>query len=161
MPAPRDGRVRQLGELVDPLRGRTGTHLPPARAHLRAAKEDYRAQAPPDARFSRKLAAFLRNQFWGWLWSYVRFCFGPRHRFQSYSGTGEAEQIAELIESVAPHFTIHLGDVYYVGDEEEMKTNCLGQAPVGSDVRGVCWPPGSVGSFALNGNHEMYANGKA
>ena len=89
MPAPRDGKVRQLGELVDPLRRRTGTHLPPARAHLRAVKEDYRAQAPPGAPFSRKLAAFLRNQFWGWLWSYVRFRFRPRHRVQRYSRTGD------------------------------------------------------------------------
>jgi len=194
MAAPREGRVRQLNELVDPLRGKRGTHLPPARAHLRAMKEDYRTQAPPDAPFSRKLTAFLRNQIWGWVWSYIRFRFGPRHRFQTYarpedngiyllsgsfgedpgdapvrvsiagdwaSGTAEAEQIADLIGNAAPHFTIHLGDVYYVGDEEEMKTNCLGQPPEGSDKRGVCWPSGSVGSFALNGNHEMYANGDA
>jgi hypothetical protein len=28
-------------------------------------------------------------------------------------------------------------------------------------MRSVLWPVGSVGSFALNGNHEMYANGNA
>ncbi len=185
---------RQLSDLVDPLRRQTGTHLPAGRAHLRVAKEAYRAEVPPDASFPRKLAAFLRNQVWGWVWSYVRFRFGPRHKFQDYSGTGdngiyslagssgdgaddgsvrvslagdwasgtlESETIAELIQAGAPHITIHLGDVYFVGDEDEMKTNCLGQAPAGSNLRGVRWPSGSVAAFALNGNHEMYANGNA
>jgi len=152
--------------------------------------EDYRTQAPPHARFPEKLNAFVRNQIWGWFWNYVKFRFGPRHRFQTYSGSGdngiyplacsphdksadesadapirlsvagdwasgtaEAELIAELMERSEPHFTIHLGDVYYVGDEDEMRTNCLG--------RRVKWPIGSMGSFALNGNHEMYANGHA
>src|SRR2546426_2837359 len=58
-----------------------------------------------------------------------------------------------------PHYTIHLGDVYYVGDREEVDENCLGTAP--PDGAAVTWPLGSNGSFALNGNHEMYANGNA
>lgn len=193
MSTPRLGTPRQLSDLVDSMRRQSGVHLPPARAHLRVAKEAYRAEVPPDAPFPRKLAAFLRNQVWGWVWSYIRFRFGPRHNFQHYSapdngiyplagstggqpdngsvrvsvagdwasGTFESEKIAELMEGNAPHFTVHLGDVYFVGDEDEMKTNCLGEAPAGSNLRGVKWPYGSVGAFALNGNHEMYANGDA
>ena len=54
-------------------------------------------------------------------------------------------------------YTIHLGDVYYVGDEDEIRENCFGVSEHGFD--GVVWPHGSKGSFAMNGNHEMYANG--
>src|SRR5215831_5898180 len=75
------------------------------------------------------------------------------------TGTEESEQIAERIRDFLPHYTLHIGDVYYAGDKDEVETNCLGQAPRGSNRRGVEFPPGSIGSFAMNGNHEMYANG--
>jgi len=58
-----------------------------------------------------------------------------------------------------PDYTIHLGDVYYVGDDQEVEENCLGRTEYG--YHGVHWPKGKVGSFAMNGNHEMYANGNA
>ncbi|HWB87436.1 MAG TPA: metallophosphoesterase [Bryobacteraceae bacterium] len=79
------------------------------------------------------------------------------------TGTLEALTIANLMcnnkpDSAKPDFTIHLGDVYYVGDDQEIDENCLGQPGNGYD--GVKWPHGNRGSFALNGNHEMYANGK-
>ena len=49
-----------------------------------------------------------------------------------------------------PHLTIHLGDVYYAGtgDEEEQLLVKL-------------WPKGSIGSLALNSNHEMYSGAGA
>jgi hypothetical protein len=50
-----------------------------------------------------------------------------------------------------PDYTIHLGDTYYVGDKKEIRNNFLPNASF--------WPYGNVGSFALNGNHEMYSNG--
>ncbi len=53
----------------------------------------------------------------------------------------------------SPDFTIHLGDIYYVGTKKEVRENMLGGR--------VLWPIGSRGSFALNANHEMYARGKA
>jgi hypothetical protein len=56
-----------------------------------------------------------------------------------------------------PDLTIHLGDVYYVGDEPEIQENCFGVRR--GDFDGVEWRQGQQGSFALNGNHEMYANG--
>jgi hypothetical protein len=55
-----------------------------------------------------------------------------------------------------PDYTIHLGDVYYVGDRPELKQNCLNEP---KSKKGVEWQHGSKGSFALNGNHEMYACG--
>jgi calcineurin-like phosphoesterase family protein len=75
------------------------------------------------------------------------------------TGTIESYWVAEQMRAFAPHYTIHLGDVYYVGEPAEVDENCLGKAP--EDVAGVVWPSGSIGSFALNGNHEMYANGNA
>ncbi|PYO82571.1 MAG: hypothetical protein DMD65_08360 [Gemmatimonadetes bacterium] len=75
------------------------------------------------------------------------------------AGTVESYWVAEQMRAFDPHYTIHLGDVYYVGDREEVDENCLGTAP--SDGAAVTWPLGSNGSFALNGNHEMYANGNA
>lgn len=56
------------------------------------------------------------------------------------------------------YFWLTLGDVYYVGDASEVAENCFGTPT--DDFAGVTWPHGTRGSFALNGNHEMYAKGK-
>jgi hypothetical protein len=48
-----------------------------------------------------------------------------------------------------PHITIHLGDVYYSGTSEQEQTKLV-------DI----WPKGSIGSFTLNSNHEMYSGAK-
>lgn len=73
------------------------------------------------------------------------------------TGTDEAQEIANNMMLSNPELTIHLGDVYYVGEPSEVKENCLGQnTPL---YKGVLWPKGSKGSFALNGNHEMYSGG--
>jgi hypothetical protein len=53
-------------------------------------------------------------------------------------------------ESVAD-YTIHLGDVYYVGDKTEIEENFGNESS---------WHYGTKSSFALCGNHEMYSNGK-
>lgn len=67
-------------------------------------------------------------------------------------GTKEAFDVGECIRRESPEFTIHLGDVYYVGEKTEIQKNMLGGL--------VQWPIGSRGSFALNANHEMYSRGK-
>ncbi len=77
------------------------------------------------------------------------------------TGTDESAEVAAMMTSSAPHYTIHLGDVYYVGRVDEVKENCLGQPDPDRSFIPCCWPIGSVGSFALNGNHEMYALGEA
>ena len=134
------------------------------------------------------LAAFTakgRN----WIWEYLLHRIGPRHRFQVYAngnpdqgvyklkgdhgeirialagdcatGTDEAESVSKLIISFKPHYTIHLGDVYYVGGPDEVDENFLGIKNPRHSFEPCLWPNGSHGSFALNGNHEMYARGFA
>ena len=75
------------------------------------------------------------------------------------TGTDEAFRIAEIIKSRDPHYTIHLGDVYFVGDPAEVNENFLGVANPRHDYTPCTWPIGANGAFALNGNHEMYARG--
>lgn len=57
-----------------------------------------------------------------------------------------------------PHYTIHLGDIYYVGLPSEIQHCCLGVKPPWAE-RGVRWPKGQHGSFAIPGNHELYSRG--
>jgi Calcineurin-like phosphoesterase len=68
--------------------------------------------------------------------------------------TGEppALSIKAAIENRSPDYTIHLGDTYYAGFEDEISHNLI-----------ACWPGGVQyeKSFALNGNHEMYSGGNA
>jgi len=77
------------------------------------------------------------------------------------SGTDEAAGVANHIAAFDAHYTIHLGDVYYVGDQDETGENFLGIPNPRNYYEPCRWPQGSLGSFALNGNHEMYALGKA
>ena len=46
------------------------------------------------------------------------------------TGTDEAQKVAERVADFAPDYTIHLGDVYFVGDAEEVRENFLGERPV-------------------------------
>ncbi len=76
------------------------------------------------------------------------------------TGTDEAEQVTIRMAEQNPHYTIHLGDVYYVGDDPELRQHCLGE-DTDPKYKPVKWRAGTDGSFALNGNHEMYALGGA
>jgi len=135
------------------------------------------------------LAAFASTRTFTWIWEYVSLRLGPRHRFPTYAksdadqgvygmpgsdtevrialagdwatGTDEAHHIADLITAFDPHYSIHLGDVYYTGGHPEADENFLGVENPKNQYKACCWPPGSLGSFALNGNHEMYARGFA
>ena len=144
------------------------------------------AKAGKGARYSA-FAAFLPNNL-GWLIAYLSYALTPKIAFPTYpsgargpqagifdlaapdgrplriaiagdwaNGTRDSWIIGQSIKKADPDLTIHLGDVYYVGDETEIATNCLGKG--GHGHRGVRWPHGGRGSFALNGNHEMYAKG--
>ncbi len=66
-----------------------------------------------------------------------------------------------MIVAFNPHYAIHLGDVYYVGDRNEVDENFLGIKNEHNNFEPCLWPKGLLGSFALNGNHEMYARGFA
>ena len=73
------------------------------------------------------------------------------------TGTQEAAQVAESMAAGVPDYTIHLGDIYYVGDDTEVRENFLGTLM--NQYSPVAWPKGAVGTFALPGNHEMYGGG--
>ena len=133
------------------------------------------------------LAAFAPDRLWRWLIEYWRFRIGKRHPFQTYdgqdgdhgvyrlhgsadgirialagdwgTGTDEAFHVAARMSEFRPHYTIHLGDVYYVGDPAEVGANFLGVHNPRLPYRPCKWPRGSEGAFALNGNHEMLARG--
>ena len=66
-------------------------------------------------------------------------------------GTGlpSSREIARQMAALQPSITIHLGDVYYSGTKHEVETRFL-----------PSWPSGTVGTFAVNSNHEMYAGGE-
>jgi hypothetical protein len=57
-------------------------------------------------------------------------------------------KISKFIPTLKPDFTIHLGDVYYAGTSGEEQNKLI-----------TFWPQGSLGSFTLNSNHEMYSGG--
>jgi hypothetical protein len=137
---------------------------------------------PPESRFSPSALKL-------WVRNYLAYVFRKKHDFHSPTasstlamyelldendsaesvrvslagdwgtGTREAESVAAQIRLFDPHFTIHLGDVYYVGDPQSVNENCLGIKNPSNNYDAVTWPIGSKGAFALNGNHEMYANG--
>ena len=67
------------------------------------------------------------------------------------TGSDSASRVAEQIHAAAPDVTIHMGDVYYSGTNEEYRDFFLGEDD---------WPRGRLGSYAMNGNHEMYSGGE-
>ena len=151
----------------------------------RAPRPDAAALAPAKHPL---LAAFDPRLVWKWITEYLGHRLGPRHPFLSYAksdpdqgiyklegddeeirialagdwatGTDEADRIAQLITAFDPHYSIHLGDVYYVGDDDEVGENFLGIKNPENEFAPCRWPSGSRGTFALNGNHEMYALGR-
>jgi hypothetical protein len=61
-----------------------------------------------------------------------------------------AIHVRDQIVAQKPNYVIHLGDIYYAGQDNEAKT-FQDHWPRANQVR----------SFALNGNHEMYSGGHA
>jgi hypothetical protein len=128
------------------------------------------------------ISAFLPSRLLKWIPNVARFWFHKKHPFRDYTtkgkgtgiypiddrvkitiagdwgtGTDEARIVASAMKKAEPDFTIHMGDVYYVGDDNEVRENFLGLKT--SPYTPVKWPMGTKGGFALNGNHEMYAEG--
>ncbi|MGH9352310.1 MAG: hypothetical protein ACRD2G_09145, partial [Terriglobia bacterium] len=60
------------------------------------------------------------------------------------AGTPESSAVASRIREFNTHYTIHLGDIYFVGNANEVKENCLGN-PRGKQIHAVAWPIGSRG----------------
>jgi hypothetical protein len=136
-----------------------------------------------------KLSAFFSWRVFTWISQYLSQRFGRRHEFLDYvgagtdngiyplrgdagtirialagdwgTGTDEAAKVAQRIEEFVPHYSIHLGDVYYVGGLNEVNENFLGIKNPNNNYLPTLWPKGSQRTFSLNGNHEMYARGIA
>jgi hypothetical protein len=145
-------------------------------AHFRAGGSGYSETT------YNPLNAFLPGHMLTWISHVAKYWFRGKHNFRDYStdgkgngiheisdrttmslvgdwgtGTDEAQMVADRVAKFHPDFTIHLGDVYYVGGGTEVKENFLGEKT--SAYAPVKWPMGAKGSFALTGNHEMYARG--
>lgn len=128
------------------------------------------------------LNAFLPSHLAAWIPHVARYWFHKKHPFRDYTtsgkgtgiypiaerttlsligdwatGTDEAQKVANCVQQFNPDYTVHLGDIYFVGDECEIRENFLGEKT--SPYPPVKWPMGKLGSFALSGNHEMYARG--
>jgi hypothetical protein len=72
---------------------------------------------------------------------------GPYNDFEFSS---PSSLVSKVIKSLHPDITVHLGDVYYAGEKEQIIHNLL------SD-----FPSGNIASYTMTGNHEMFdgANG--
>ncbi len=130
-----------------------------------------------------KILDFITKRIWTWIYYYLKSRFTPNHAYPAYgegqtgvftltsaavdgkgsstialvadwaTDTAESCNIAQKIADHKPDYTIHMGDTYFVGAPHEIANNFL--------VDGSPWVRGSSGSFALLGNHEMYAQGSS
>ncbi|MHC4816478.1 MAG: metallophosphoesterase family protein [Planctomycetota bacterium] len=141
----------------------------------RVAWEELRLDGAAETKASlRSRLLLLTSNVLAWAWNYTRYVFRRRYRpFPTYesggskgliemegstialagdwgSGTYSAYQVADRIRALEPDYTIHLGDVYYSGTRKEFDQYFLPED---------AWPEGKKGTFALNGNHEMYSGG--
>lgn len=69
-----------------------------------------------------------------------------------------AKRIAAIVRRQKPDIAIHLGDIYYGGTRGECQ-HFLNQWPLRQDLNDPNSPIRTEGSWALNGNHEMYSGG--
>lgn len=119
---------------------------------------------------------FLTSSIWSWLYHYVKSRFGRKYPYPSYQApetgvhalptdrpiriavasdwatdTADSFAVARKMKTHKPDYTIHVGDTYFVGAPAEIMSNFVAD--------GSPWVRGHLGSFALLGNHEMYARG--
>ncbi len=164
-PDPAKAPTRQATDYITPL---------PSRSELAShLKTELDKQRPGHA-----ITDFLTKTFWSWIRHYVKSRFGKKAAYKVYTGantgiytlapaaltriaitsdwatdTDESHAIAHAMEGHNPEYTIHVGDTYFVGAPPEIHTNFVAD--------GSPWVRGRLGSFAVLGNHEMYARGDA
>lgn len=154
-----------------------------AENHAKTQQELYQKHVTDTSSVTRVISEFFKRNLIGFAWHYLKSRFGPRHPYQAYprngddgryplqssmtsreglhiallsdwaSDTLESDKVAHLVSKYAPDYTIHMGDVYFVGTPKEIEENFT--APYAS------WYYGASGSLVLSGNHEMYSNGNA
>jgi 3',5'-cyclic AMP phosphodiesterase CpdA len=64
------------------------------------------------------------------------------------AGDSPSTKISKFVPTLKPDYAIDLGDVYYAGTTPEETGKLL-----------AYWPKGSLASFTLDSNHEMYSGG--
>ncbi len=69
--------------------------------------------------------------------------------WRTASNPAPSADVARHMDFLQPELTIHLGDVYYAGTSDQEQHQFVN-----------LWPKGSIGSLALNSNHEMYSGAK-
>lgn len=151
--------------------------------HAKTQQKLYEEHVANTSSVTRIISEFFKTNLIAFGYHYLRSRFGKRHPYQSYprnddngiytlhpakpitdevsiallsdwaSDTEESDQVSHLVTRYDPDYTIHLGDIYFVGTPAEVAENFT--APHAS------WHYGKMGSLALAGNHEMYSNGKA
>jgi hypothetical protein len=147
-----------------------------AQNHFRTETKKSKGEPP-----ANKIADFFSKRLWAWFYYYISSRFGKNYPYATYTGpdngiypikpeagkdgvsiaitadwgtdTHESFEVAKKMRSHHPDYTIHLGDTYYVGAPHEIELNFT--------QPGSPWVRGSKGSFAVLGNHEMYARGVA
>ncbi|MCE7040581.1 metallophosphoesterase [Dyadobacter sp. CY312] len=154
-----------------------------AENHAKTQLELYEEHVKNTSEVTNVISEFFKTNLLGFAWHYLKSRFGPRHAYQAYprngesgvyrlqssvpsragisiallsdwaSDTAESDAVAHLVAKYAPDYSIHLGDIYFVGTPKEIEENFT--APYAS------WYYGESGSLALSGNHEMYSNGDA
>lgn len=154
-----------------------------AENHAKTQLELYEKRVEQTSSVTNVISEFFKTNLIGFAWHYLRSRFGARHPYQAYprnddtgiyplqssipareeisiallsdwaSDTAESDAVANLVARHAPDYTIHMGDIYFVGTPKEVEENFT--APHAS------WYYGASGSLALSGNHEMYSNGNA
>ena len=154
-----------------------------AENHAKTQQELYEKHVKDTSSVTNVISEFFKTNLLGFAWHYLKSRFGPRHPYQAYprngdtgvyklqssissreeisiallsdwaSDTAESDAVAHLVSRYSPDYTIHMGDVYFVGAPKEIEENFT--APYAS------WYYGASGSLALSGNHEMYSNGNA
>lgn len=151
--------------------------------HAKTQQEVFEKRVKEKSNVTNVISAFFKTNLLGFVWHYLKSRFGPRHAYQSYpcindsgiytmqgsissregiqvallsdwaSDTSESDTVAHLVSKHTPDYSIHLGDIYFVGAPKEVEVNFT--APYAS------WYYGESGSLVLPGNHEMYSNGNA
>ncbi len=154
-----------------------------AENHAKTQQELYEKHVKETSTVTNVISEFFKTNLLGFAWHYLKSRFGPRHPYQAYprngdtgvyqlqssipsreeisivllsdwaSDTAESDKVAHLVSRYSPDYTIHMGDIYFVGTPKEVEENFT--APYAS------WYYGASGSLALSGNHEMYSNGNA
>ncbi len=153
-----------------------------AENHAKAQQKLYEKYVAETSSVTRRIDEFVRTNIVGFGWHYLRSRLGRKHPYQYYpanddtgvyplqpalkkdnvtiallsdwaNDTKESDAVAHTVARYVPDYTLHLGDIYFVGTPKEVEENFT--APHAS------WYYGKSGSLTLSGNHEMYSNGNA